>query len=101
MAAANPAVEIESPRLAGAVPEAADRVSQDCVLPAVQLSVPPPLFVILRFWDAGFEPPAAAEKVKVDAPTLNIGGGGAALTTSVTATVCVPALPPFTVTVSV
>ena len=68
VAAANPAVEIERPRLAGAVPEAAESVSQGCVLVAVQLSVPPPVLVIPMFCDAGFEPPAAAEKVALDVP---------------------------------
>jgi hypothetical protein len=99
--ALNPAIEIESPRLAGAVPEAADKVSQDCVLDAVQLNVPPPVFEILTFWDAGFEAPAVAEKLTLNEPTLNCGGRGALPTTSVTATVCVPALPPLIVTVSV
>jgi hypothetical protein len=44
--AVSPEIETERPKLDGAVPELAGRVSHDCVLPAVQLSVPPPVFVM-------------------------------------------------------
>ncbi len=45
----SPVFEIERPRLDGAVPEPADRVSHGCVFVAVQFSVPPPVLVMLTF----------------------------------------------------
>ena len=88
-----------SPRVDGAVPAVEERESQDAVLLAVQLSVPPPVLEMLMFWVAGLEPPAVAVKDAVFEDTVNTGA--AALTTNVTATFCGEPTAPLAVTVMV
>jgi hypothetical protein len=98
---ASPDVFAPIDRMAGAVPEAADNVSQDCVLPAVQLSVPPPVFEIVTGSDTGLLPPATPENVRV--PVDRDNTGDALLRFSVTLTVAgePPAPEALMVTVSV
>ena len=72
----------------GAVPEAADKVNQDWVLLAVQFSAPPPEFVTVMFFAAGFEPSAVAEKITDVLETFKAGDGGAAAIFNVIFTVC-------------
>src|SRR5690349_22581999 len=70
----------------GAVPEVAERVSQDCVLLAVQLSVPTPVLAIVTVCGAGLVKPAVAVKVTAFVDTVKVGI--AAFTTKLTFMVC-------------
>ena len=72
--AARPLVATASPKLAGAVPDAAERVSHDWVFAAVQLRVPLPLFVMAIFCALGLLPPATPEKLSVLAARCKAGG---------------------------
>ena len=63
----------------GREPEVGLIVSQDCVDVAVQFSVPPPVFWIKAFWDAGFWPPIVPSKEKLVLETP-ISGGGSSVT---------------------
>ena len=58
--------------LEGAVPLAAESVSQAADFEAVQFNVPPPVLVIDTFCDAGFEPPCSAVKVALPGATKPI-----------------------------
>jgi hypothetical protein len=99
--AESPLEETVSPSVDGAVPDVADRVSHDCVLLAVQLSVPTPVLAIVTLCGVGFVKPAVAEKLTAFEETLNLGI--AAFTIKVTPTVCGDDTAPgaLTVTVSV
>jgi hypothetical protein len=88
-----------NPKLDGAVPELPDRVSQLCVLLALQFSDPPPAFEMLTFCAAGLAPPTVAEKVTPVGDTLN--DGCAALITNVTLTDAGELVAPGAVTVMV
>ena len=59
--------------LDGAVPEAADKLNQGCVLLAVQFSVPPLLFAMVMAWDAGLLPSTVPEKLRDPGATLKAG----------------------------
>src|SRR5579862_796565 len=63
-------------RLAGAVPEAADSVIQDCVLLADQFSVPPPVLLMVTACELGLLPPVKPLKLAVLADKFRIGVGG-------------------------
>ena len=101
MPAERPPEDIVSPNEDGAVPEVAERVSQDCVLLAVQFSVPTPVLAMVTVCGAGLVKPAVAVKVTAFVDIVNVGI--AAFTTNVTFTVCGedPAPAALTVTVSV
>src|SRR5689334_10367056 len=73
-------------RVAGAAPEVAFRVSQDCVLVAVQPRDPPPAFAIETLCAAGLVPPLVAENAAawVDSEST----GGAPVSVKVTEIVC-------------
>ena len=77
-------IETDAPRFDGAVPGVPESVNHDCVFVADHVKVPPPVVVIPMFCDAGFEPPAVAENVRLEDPTVI--AGGASLTTNVTPT---------------
>ena len=62
-------------RVAGAVPDVSESDNHDWVLLAVQLSVPPPVLVILTVCAAGLLPPAIPEKVKLFPDTCSAGVG--------------------------
>ena len=68
------------------VPEAGESVSQVTLSLAVQLRVPPPVFLMLSVWAAGLPPPcwAVNDMLVVLAPMA--GGAGAAVTVKVTGT---------------
>jgi hypothetical protein len=71
-----PVVETVKPRLDGAVPDAADSVSQGCVLLAVQFSVLEPVLVMFTLCPAGFEAPAVPWNVRLVFETLRVGVAG-------------------------
>ena len=78
-------METDAPSVDGAVPEVPESVNHDWVLEAVQVNVPPPALVMPTFCDAGSEPPAVAEKLRLEDPKLNAGAAG--FTTNVMPTV--------------
>jgi hypothetical protein len=67
------------------VPEPADSVSHDCVLLAVQFSVPPPVLLMFTLCPAGFAAPVVPEKLALVVESVTTGGG---VSVSVTVTVC-------------
>ena len=69
-------MEVFRVKVDGAVPEDADRVSQDCVLLAVHASVLPPVLAMFTTWELGLLPPTVAKKVAEVADKLRTGGNG-------------------------
>ncbi len=57
----------------GAVPLAGLTLSQGALSLAVQLSVPPPVLVMLSVWLAGLLPPAVAVKLRLVGLTPMVG----------------------------
>jgi hypothetical protein len=74
--AASPAMEVLRVKAEGALPEVEDRVSQDCVLLAVHVSVPPPVLEMFTACELGLLPPAVVEKLAEAADKLRTGGKG-------------------------
>ena len=68
------------------VPEAGERVSHGALLLAVQVSVPPPVLLIVSVWAAGLLVPCCAVNDKLGVLTPMAGGTGAAVTLNVTRT---------------
>ena len=84
------------------VPEAGLTVSQLALSLADQVSVPPPVLLIVSDWDAGLPPPCWAVKDRLVGLVPIAGGTGAAVTVNVTGTVTgVTPVPPLSVTVPV
>ena len=75
-------------RVPGAVDPEAVRISHPALLPALQLIVPPPVFVMLTVWAEGFVPPCVPVKLRLDAlrPIVGEGGGGAGVCERIPAT---------------
>ncbi len=71
----SPAFEIERPRLDGAAPEPADRVSQDWVFVALQFSVCPPVLVMLMLCPVGLAAPVVPVKLALVVDRVRTGGG--------------------------
>src|SRR6185312_5913278 len=61
-------------RFAGATPDVAVRVIQDCVLLAIQLRAPPPVLAIETLWNAGLTPPLVAENAAAWVESESTGG---------------------------
>ena len=85
--------------LPGAVPEAGLRLSQAPLSPTVQLSVPPPVLVMLTVLAAGFVPPCVPVNDRLVG--LRPIVGDAAATVSVTGTACGVFVAPVAVAVIV
>jgi hypothetical protein len=81
------------------VPEARLSVNQAALSLAVQLSVPPPVLLMLKVWVAGLAPPCVAVKERFVGLTPMAGGTGAVATVNVTGTVTEEAPVAFMVTV--
>jgi hypothetical protein len=81
------------------VPEAGLSVNQAALLLADQLSVPPPVLLMLTVWLAGLLPACCAVKEKLVGLAPMAGGTGAAVTVKETGTVTVVALGALMVTV--
>ena len=64
----------------GAVPDVDERVSQEALEVAVQLTVPKPAFVIESVWEGGLACPWNTEKVRLDGETANVGGATVSVT---------------------
>jgi len=60
-------------RVEGAVPEAPESTSHGWLLVPVNVSDPPPLFVMLKLAGAGLDAPACPEKLKLAGATLSTG----------------------------
>jgi hypothetical protein len=88
--AARPAVLTDTVAVDGAVPLAGETLSQVALSVADQVSVPPPVLLMLRLWFAGFGPAWTPVKVKLVGLRV-ITGVPAAVTVSVTDAVCVDA----------
>lgn len=75
------------------VPEAGLTVSQLVLSLADQVSVPPPVLLIVSDWGAGLLPPCLAIKDRLVGLAPMVGGTGAVVTVSVTGTVTLEAAP--------
>jgi len=82
------------------VPEAGLSLNQAALSLAVQLSVPPPVLLMLKVWVAGLVPPCVAAKERLVGLTPMAGGTGAVVTVNVTGTVTEDAPVAFIVTVA-
>ena len=71
---------------AATLPDVGLILNQAALSDADQVKVPPPVLLIVRDWEAGFEPPCAAVKDKLVGPAPITGGTGAAATVKVTGT---------------
>ena len=85
----------------GAEPLAGATDSHAASSDAVKLSVPPPVFVTSIVLPAGALPPTVAANASDAGDTASAGGGGCALTVSVTGTVAGEPCAPAAVTVTV
>ena len=81
------------------MPDAGETLSHDADSEAVKLSVPPPVFVMLAVWAAGFAPPTVALNVMLVAETASTGAAG--FTVSVTSIVFGEPVAPAAATVIV
>src|SRR5438093_12333553 len=57
------------------VPEVGFRLSHEALSLTLQLSVPPPVLVMLNVWAAGFAPPSGRVNVRVPGSERLVGGG--------------------------
>ena len=84
------------------VPEVGEAASQVVLGLALQLSVPPPVLLMVTVWVVGLAPPCWAVKDRLVGLAPIAGGTGEALTVKVTGTVTgVTPVPPLSVTVPV
>ncbi len=82
----------------GAVPESADKVTQDWLLLAVQLRVPTPELVMVTVCAAGLGPKTVPDGFRPVVDRFRLGGG---IRVRVTVTVCGDPVAPVEVMVTV
>lgn len=73
------------------MPEAGLTVSQAALSLADQVSVPPPVLLMVRVWADGLAPPCVAAKEKLAGLAPIAGGIGTAVTVNVTGTIMLAA----------